>query len=124
MLKKVDSSQLRVGMFIHELDCGWMEHPFVRNRFKFSKDEEIQKVLNVAKAQCLLRQQTRGPHPDADHRPVPSSGFGRRRQIVGLEAPEQWKLDPMQYLCLAQNVRHALPAAPGGSCLIATKESH
>lgn len=45
MLKKVDSSQLRVGMFIHELDCGWMEHPFVRNRFKLSKDEEIRKIL-------------------------------------------------------------------------------
>jgi HD-GYP domain-containing protein (c-di-GMP phosphodiesterase class II) len=45
MLKKIDSSQLRVGMFIHELDCGWMEHPFVRNRFKVSKDEEIHKVL-------------------------------------------------------------------------------
>lgn len=45
MLKKVDSSQLRLGMFIHELDCGWMEHPFVRNRFKLRTDEEIQKVL-------------------------------------------------------------------------------
>jgi HD-GYP domain-containing protein (c-di-GMP phosphodiesterase class II) len=45
MLKKVDSSQLRVGMFIHELDCGWMEHPFVRNRFLLSKDEEIRKIL-------------------------------------------------------------------------------
>jgi HD-GYP domain-containing protein (c-di-GMP phosphodiesterase class II) len=45
MLKKVDSSQLRVGMFIHELDCGWMEHPFVRNRFKLTKDDEIRKIL-------------------------------------------------------------------------------
>ena len=45
MLKKIDSSQLRVGMFIQELDCGWMEHPFVRNRFKLSKDEEIRKIL-------------------------------------------------------------------------------
>jgi HD-GYP domain-containing protein (c-di-GMP phosphodiesterase class II) len=45
MLKKVDSSQLRIGMFIHELDCGWMEHPFVRNRFLLSKDEEIRKIL-------------------------------------------------------------------------------
>jgi HD-GYP domain-containing protein (c-di-GMP phosphodiesterase class II) len=45
MLKKVDSSQLRVGMFIHELDCGWMDHPFVRNRFLLSKDDEIGKIL-------------------------------------------------------------------------------
>jgi HD-GYP domain-containing protein (c-di-GMP phosphodiesterase class II) len=45
MLKKVDSSQLRIGMFIHELDCGWMEHPFVRNRFKLTRDDEIRKIL-------------------------------------------------------------------------------
>jgi len=44
MLKKVDASQLRVGMFIHDLDCGWMEHPFVRNSFLISKHDEIGKI--------------------------------------------------------------------------------
>jgi HD-GYP domain-containing protein (c-di-GMP phosphodiesterase class II) len=44
MLKKLDASQLRVGMFIHDLDCGWMEHPFVRSRFLISKDEEIGRI--------------------------------------------------------------------------------
>jgi HD-GYP domain-containing protein (c-di-GMP phosphodiesterase class II) len=47
MLKKVDASQLRIGMFIHDLDCGWMEHPFVRNRFVLTKPEEIQKILSA-----------------------------------------------------------------------------
>jgi len=47
MLKKVDSSQLRVGMFIHDLDCGWMEHPFIRNRFVITRDDEIRKILNA-----------------------------------------------------------------------------
>jgi len=44
MLKKVDSSQLKVGMFVHDLDCGWMEHPFVRNRFLLSSEDEIRKI--------------------------------------------------------------------------------
>ncbi len=47
MLKKLDSSQLKVGMFIHDLDCGWMEHPFVRNRFVLTTDEEIHKIRNA-----------------------------------------------------------------------------
>lgn len=47
MLKKVDSSQLRVGMFIHDLDCGWMEHPFVRNRFVITREDEIRKILSA-----------------------------------------------------------------------------
>ncbi|MFL6671866.1 MAG: HD-GYP domain-containing protein [Massilia sp.] len=44
MLKKIDASQLRVGMFIHDLDCGWMDHPFVLNRFLVSTEEEVSKV--------------------------------------------------------------------------------
>jgi HD-GYP domain-containing protein (c-di-GMP phosphodiesterase class II) len=44
MLKKVDSSQLRVGMYIHDLDCSWIEHPFVRNRFMLTTEDEIRKI--------------------------------------------------------------------------------
>lgn len=47
MLKKVDSSQLKIGMFIHDLDCGWMEHPFVRNRFVLTSEDEIFKIRNA-----------------------------------------------------------------------------
>lgn len=47
MLKKVDASQLRVGMFIHDLDCGWMEHPFVRSQFLLVCDSEIQKIRDA-----------------------------------------------------------------------------
>lgn len=47
MLKKIDSSQLRVGMAIHDLDCGWMEHPFVRARFVLTSEDEIRKILRA-----------------------------------------------------------------------------
>jgi HD-GYP domain-containing protein (c-di-GMP phosphodiesterase class II) len=47
MLKKVDASQLRIGMYIHDLDCGWMDHPFVRARFELTSDEEIYKIRNA-----------------------------------------------------------------------------
>ena len=47
MLKKIDSSQLRVGMAIHGLDCGWMEHPFVRNRFVIGNEDEIRKIVQA-----------------------------------------------------------------------------
>ena len=47
MLKKVDSSQLKVGMYIHDLSCDWMTHPFVRNRFLLTSEDEIRKILNA-----------------------------------------------------------------------------
>ena len=47
MLKKVDASQLKVGMYIHDLSCDWMTHPFVRNRFLLSSEEEIRKIISA-----------------------------------------------------------------------------
>ncbi|HAV36499.1 MAG TPA: phosphodiesterase [Massilia sp.] len=47
MLKKIDSSQLRVGMAIHDLDCGWMEHPFVRAKFVLTSEDEIRKIVKA-----------------------------------------------------------------------------
>jgi HD-GYP domain-containing protein (c-di-GMP phosphodiesterase class II) len=67
MLKKVDASQLRLGMFIHDLDCGWMDHPFVRNRFLLSTDEEIQKI-RVAKIRGVVIDCSKGL--DVDHAPT------------------------------------------------------
>jgi HD-GYP domain-containing protein (c-di-GMP phosphodiesterase class II) len=47
MLKKIDSSQLAIGMFIHDLSCDWMTHPFVRNRFMLSSEKEIRKIVEA-----------------------------------------------------------------------------
>ena len=47
MLKKVDSTQLKVGMYIHDLSCDWMTHPFIRNRFLLTSDDEICKILHA-----------------------------------------------------------------------------
>jgi hypothetical protein len=34
-------------MFIHDLSCDWMTHPFVRNRFVISSQDQIQKILQA-----------------------------------------------------------------------------
>ena len=47
MFKKVDASQLKVGMFIQDLSCDWMAHPFVRNRFVITTEAEIRKIINA-----------------------------------------------------------------------------
>lgn len=40
MIKKIDIAQLIPGMYIHDLNCGWMDHPFATNRF-IAKDETV-----------------------------------------------------------------------------------
>jgi len=47
MLKKIDASELKVGMFVHELDCGWTEHPFLRNRFSLTAETEINRIRHA-----------------------------------------------------------------------------
>lgn len=44
MIKKVSVQQLQPGMFIHDMNCGWMEHPFLTGSLKVKSDKEIEKI--------------------------------------------------------------------------------
>ena len=44
MLKRISSSDLRVGMFIEEFCGSWMDHPFWRARFLVMDDEQLDRV--------------------------------------------------------------------------------
>ena len=44
MIKKIAASQLQPGMFIHDLDCGWMDHPFLRKQFPIASGKDIEKI--------------------------------------------------------------------------------
>ncbi|AXE29749.1 phosphodiesterase [Chromobacterium phragmitis] len=47
MIKCIDVNDLKVGMYIHDLNCDWMSHPFLVNRFKVSNENEIQKIVDA-----------------------------------------------------------------------------
>lgn len=47
MIKQIDTRELKPGMFIHDLNCGWMEHPFVRRQFKLGSDDDIAAILSA-----------------------------------------------------------------------------
>jgi putative nucleotidyltransferase with HDIG domain len=44
MIKKISVQQLQPGMFIHDMNCGWMEHPFMTGTLKVKNDKEIEKI--------------------------------------------------------------------------------
>ncbi len=43
-IKRVRVEELRPGMFIHDLNCGWLDHPFIRPRFKVSRTAQIERI--------------------------------------------------------------------------------
>ncbi|MCB6182598.1 HD-GYP domain-containing protein [Leeia sp. TBRC 13508] len=47
MIKKIQFDQLTPGMFVHDLNCDWMSHPFARNQFMVRSDEDLQKIANA-----------------------------------------------------------------------------
>lgn len=44
-IKRIDVADLKVGMYIHDLNCDWMSHPFLKHRFKVQKETEIRKIV-------------------------------------------------------------------------------
>ncbi|MDP2879755.1 MAG: HD-GYP domain-containing protein [Sulfuricella sp.] len=45
MIKKINVQQLKPGMFVHDLNCGWMEHPFLTGTLKVKSDRDIEKIV-------------------------------------------------------------------------------
>jgi putative nucleotidyltransferase with HDIG domain len=47
MIKCINIADLKVGMYIHDLNCDWMSHPFLRNRFVIATEAETQKIAEA-----------------------------------------------------------------------------
>jgi HD-GYP domain-containing protein (c-di-GMP phosphodiesterase class II) len=46
MIKKIPSSQLRVGMHVHELCGSWMDHPFWRTKFTVRSAADLKRIVS------------------------------------------------------------------------------
>lgn len=44
MLKRIDVSNLRVGMYLHEVCGSWMEHPFWKSQFRIGDPEDLRRL--------------------------------------------------------------------------------
>ncbi|MCW8930475.1 MAG: DUF3391 domain-containing protein [Gammaproteobacteria bacterium] len=63
--RKISISQLRKGMFIHELDISWMQSPFLRHRRKISTNNDIA-LLKKAGVKNLSIDLSRGNDVQAE----------------------------------------------------------
>jgi HD-GYP domain-containing protein (c-di-GMP phosphodiesterase class II) len=45
MIKKIKSGELKPGMYIHDLNCGWLDHPFFGRSMDIKDDEMIEKIV-------------------------------------------------------------------------------
>lgn len=54
MIKKIAIGQIKIGMYIHDLNCGWMNHPFARNRFMVDEAATLSKILGTGVAEVFI----------------------------------------------------------------------
>ncbi|NJA06693.1 HD-GYP domain-containing protein [Methylococcaceae bacterium WWC4] len=47
MIKKIEVGDLRPGMYVHDLNRDWSEHPFLRNRFKLASAQDVEKIADL-----------------------------------------------------------------------------
>ncbi|MBF0345753.1 MAG: HD-GYP domain-containing protein [Nitrospirae bacterium] len=47
MIKKVKVEDLKPGVYISDLNCSWIMHPFLSNRFKLKGESQIKKIIGL-----------------------------------------------------------------------------
>ncbi len=47
MIKQIRVDQLKPGMFIHDLNCGWLDHPFLTNAFHVRDMATVDKIIKI-----------------------------------------------------------------------------
>lgn len=53
-LKKVQVSQLRLGVFLHALEGNWLDHPFWKTRFVLKDPGDLQRLLDSPVRECWI----------------------------------------------------------------------
>ena len=60
MIKKINVADLAVGMFVQDLNCGWMDHPFLRSSIVLANDDQIAKIREAGIREVYIDPE-RGP---------------------------------------------------------------
>ncbi|WP_432381018.1 HD-GYP domain-containing protein [Duganella sp. P38] len=106
MLKKVDSSQLKVGMYIHDLSCDWMTHPFIRNRFLLSSQDEIRKIINAGIHDVVIDSARGLDIEDAPTLAEAQEATEREIVEIAAKAPVQTRVSLGEEMQRAVQIRH------------------
>lgn len=47
MIKRIGVDQLKPGMYVHDLNCGWLDHPFLTNHLKVHDEATVRKIIGL-----------------------------------------------------------------------------
>lgn len=83
MIKKIDVTDLKPKMFIHDINCPWLDHPFLRNRFLVESELDIERIAEYGIRQVYIDSE-RGPDmPEAPSAEEVRKQLDNRMQLLG-----------------------------------------
>lgn len=54
MIKKISIQQLKPGMFIHNMNCAWIEHPFLAGTLKVKNDKAVETIIGLGISELYI----------------------------------------------------------------------
>ncbi len=69
MLRKIQTSQLELGMFIHSMEGSWFDHPFWRSRFLLNDEAQIEQIVSSDVARVTI-DESRGKKLSPSSKPL------------------------------------------------------
>ncbi len=80
MRKSINVEDLKIGMHI-VLPASWFSHPFLKNRFTISSDEEIQKIVSSGFTEVEVEVAPSGEE----------NGLSESDELLHLSPPQMWE---------------------------------
>lgn len=103
-IKKISVHDLKVGMFLHDLNCGWMQHPFMRSRFLLSSETGIEKIIAAGIKEVYIDTGKGLDVSDALTQEEVRTSIEREMiSLASIQAPAQ------QQVALAEELKRARP---------------
>lgn len=87
-IKKISVDELIPGMFIQDLNCGWLDHPFLSNTFAVKDETIVNKIRSLGIREVYIDPSRGLDVPNAQTQREVNQALDRRIAEIAAQAPE------------------------------------
>ncbi|MGQ5524623.1 HD-GYP domain-containing protein [Chitinimonas sp. PSY-7] len=107
MIKRIPSSELKVGMYIHDLAADWSVHPFMRSAFPLKTEKEIETILECGIHEVYIDSDRGLDVPDAPTKEEVQKAIQAEMMAVATsEPPPKFRITVAEEIGKARNIKN------------------
>ena len=88
-IKKISVGQLRPGMYIHDINCSWLDHPFVGNSFAVQDEGRVREIASLGIREVYIDTQRGADVADAITEIEVQQAIDAQLADIAREQPEE-----------------------------------